>query len=134
MYCSKFHKCGSALQACPKVPNSARDHNECYNPDPEAIACLNRMDQKSELFAQSLYKEEALNLNKHPFDFNMTHLRCQDNIWIPWTWDGFQKLAQTETCQSNSGKQVHGMLLWNLVLRDMGFEGRDLIPVDYLEA
>ena len=134
MYCSKFHKCGSALQACPKVPNSARDHNECYNPDPEAIACLNRMDQKSELFAQSLYKEEALNLNKHPFDFNKTHLRCQENNWIPWTWEELYILYYTETCQSNSGKQVRGLVLHDLIIRDMGFKGRDLIPEDYLKV
>ena len=133
MYCSKFHKCGSALQACPKVPNSARDHNECYNPDPEAIACLNRMDQKSELFAQSLYKEEALNLNKHPFDFNKTHLRCQENNWIPWGY-GLDDLVLTKTCQSNSGKQVRGLVLHDLIIRDMGFKGRDLIPEDYLKV
>mgnify|MGYP001502857383 CR=1 FL=1 len=125
--------CGNGVQTCPKVPNSARDHNECYNPDPEAIACLNRMDQKSELFAQSLYKEEALNLNKHPFDFNKMHLRCQENNWIPWNGLGLDELVYTKTCQSNSGKQVGGQVLLELLLRDMGFKGRDLIPEDYLK-
>ena len=128
--------CGNGVQTCPKVPNSARDHNECYLPKAGLIGCLNRMDQKSELFAQSLYKEEALNLNKHPFNFNKTHLRCQENNWIQWTVSGLKGLGElisTETCQSNSGKQLRGNVLHDLILRDMSFKGRDLISIWYLK-
>ena len=128
-YCSKFHKCGSYNPLCPKVPNSARDHNECYQPKAGVFSCLNRMDKYPDIFNQSLYKEEPLNLNKHPFEITDTHLRCQKNYWIPWTEDyGLRQLYDTISCQSNRGKEVVGKVLHNLLMRDMGFKRRHLIP------
>ena len=133
-YCSKFHKCGKDYQACPKVPNSVRHQTECYSPKAGLISCLNRMDKASDLFNQSLYKEEPLNLNKLQFNFTKTHLQCQENHWIPWTGYGLNELYTTTTlCYSNSGKRVSGFVLWKLLIRDMGFNGRNFIPDDYLK-
>ena len=131
-YCSKFHKCGSALLVCSKVPNSARDHNECYQPKVGVFSCLNRMDKASDLFTQSLYKEEPLNLNKLNLTFTKTHLQCQENHWIPWTEDGLDGLWTTK-CYSNNRKRVSGYVLRNLLIRDMGFKGRKFIPKYYLK-
>ena len=120
--------CGSEWQACPKVPNSTRDQTECYDPKAGVFGCLNRMDKFSDTFTQSLYKGEPFNLNKLPFNFTETHIRCQENNWIPWTEDGLSELRWTKSCQSNSGKTVGGMVLHDLLIRDMGFKGRHLIP------
>lgn len=125
--------CGDEYQACPKVPNSVRHHNECYRQPKEGLfSCLNRMDKYPDMFTQSLYKEEPLNLNKLQFNFTKTHLQCQENHWIPWTWDGFRELYSTK-CHSNNRKRVSGQILWNLLIRDMGFKGRKFIPDDYLK-
>ena len=132
-YCSKFHMCGY-IPACPKVPNSVRDQTECYAPKPGLFSCLNRMDKYPDMFNQSLYKEEPLNLNQLNFNFNETHLQCQENHWIPWTWDGLNKLIYTKSCYSNNRKRVSGLVLWNLLIRDMGFKGRKFIPDGYLKA
>ena len=132
-YCSKFHKCGSNYQACPKVPNSARHQTECYEPKAGVFSCLNRMDKASDLFNQSLYKEEPLNLNQLNLTFTKTHLQCQENHWIPWTRYGLRELYYTKSCHSNSGKKVGGLVLRNLLIRDMGFKGRKFIPDRYLK-
>ena len=121
-YCSKFHMCGY-IPACPKVPNSARHQTECYTPTAGLFSCLNRMDKYLDMFNQSLYKEEPLNLNQLNFNFNETHLQCQENHWIPWTWDGLDKLITTK-CHSNNGRILGGLVLRNLLIRDMGFKGR----------
>ena len=125
--------CGNRFQACPKVPNSARHHNECYQPKADVFGCLNRMDKASELFNQSLYKEEPLNLKKLNLTFNEPHFQCQENHWIPWTKYGLEKLWSTKICQPNSGKKVNGLVLGNLLIRDMGFKGRKFIPDGYLK-
>ena len=133
-YCSKFHKCGNEYQACPKVPNSVRHQTECYLPNAGQFNCLNRMGKASDLFNQSLYKEEPLNLNKLQFNFNETHLQCQENHWIPWTRHGMDELYSAKSCQSNNnGKKVGGLVLWNLLIRDMGFKGRKFISEDILK-
>ena len=133
-YCSKFHICGE-YPACPKVPNSVRDQTECYEPKAGLFSCLNRMDKYPDMFTQSLYKEEPLNLNQLDFSYNDTNLQCQENKWIPWTWDGLNKeLYYTISCQPNSGKKVGGQVLWELLIRDMGFEGRKFIPVGPLRG
>ena len=126
--------CGSQYQVCPKVPNSVRDQNECYRPKEGLFGCLNRMDKASDIFNQSLYKEEPLNLNQLDFSYNDTHLQCQENKWIPWTRDGLNKeLYYTKYCQTNSGKKVSGLVLENLLIRDMGFKGRKFMPKYYLK-
>ena len=132
-YCSKFHMCGYRFQACPKVPNSVRHQTECYNPKAGLFSCLNRMDKYPDMFNQSLYKEEPLNLNKLNFSFNDTHLQCQENHWIPWTRYGLNELWDTKLCKTNSGKKVSGLVLRNLLARDMGFKGRKFIPDNYLK-
>ena len=132
-YCSKFHICGYQLQACPKVPNSVRHQTECYKPKAGLFSCLNRMDKASDLFNQSLYKEEPLNLNQLNLTFNETHLQCQENHWIPWTWHELNKLYYTKSCYSNNRKRVSGLVLWKLLIRDMGFKGRKFIPDAYLK-
>ena len=133
-YCSKFHKCGNGYQACPQVPNSVRNQTECYNPKAGLFSCLNRMDKYPDLFNQSLYKEEPLNLNKLKFEFNDTHLHCQEKNWIPWTWLGLSKLTDfgAKPCHSTHGIKVGARVLWTLLIRDLGFKGRHLIPVDFL--
>ena len=131
-YCLKFHKCGSDDQACPKVPNSARHQTECYLPKVGVFSCLNRMDKASDLFTQSLYKEEPLNLNKLKLTFNDTHLQCQENHWIPWTRRGLIELYSTKSCYSNNRQRVSGSVLWNLLIRDMGFKGRKFILPKFL--
>ena len=134
-YCSKFHMCGRDYQACPKVPNPARHQTECYRPKAGVFSCLNRMDKASDLFNQSLYKEEPLNLNQLNFNFNETHLQCQENHWIPWTsYRRLHKLWNTKFCKTNSGKKVSGQVLGNLLIRDMGFKGRKFIPDGYLKT
>ena len=131
-YCSKFHKCGN-YPACPKVPNSARHQTECYEPKAGVFSCLNRMDKASDLFNQSLYKEEPLNLNKLQFNFNETHLQCQENHWIPWTEDGLTELYYTKSCHSNNGRILGGLVLRKLLIRDMGFKGRKFISEYFLK-
>ena len=126
-YCSKFHKCGSYNPLCPKVPNSARDHNECYTSKAGVFSCLNRMDKYPDLFNQNLYEKEPLNLEKLSFEFNNTHLQCQEKKWIPWTGIGFFELGKTKSCQSKKGNEVGGFELYNLFFRDMGFKNRSLI-------
>ena len=125
--------CGSDYQACPKVPNSVRHHNECYKPKTGLFSCLNRMDKYPDMFTQSLYKEEPLNLNQLNLTFTKTHLQCQENHWIPWTRDGLIELYYTKSCYSNNRKRVSGLVLRNLLLRDMGFKGRKFIPDGYLK-
>ena len=125
--------CGHAHHPCPKVPKSARNHNECYSPKPGVFSCLNRMDKYPDLFNQSLYKEEPLNLNQLNFTFTETHFQCQEIHWISWTSDGIIELYNTKSCHSNNGKKVGGYVLWNLLIRDMGFKGRKFIPPDFLE-
>ena len=125
--------CGGQLQACPKVPNSVRHHNECYQPKAGLFSCLNRMDKYPDLFNQSLYKEEPLNLNQLNLTYNDTHLQCQENHWIPWTRDGLRELYYTKSCYSNNRKRVSGLVLWKLLIRDMGFKGRKFIPDGYLK-
>ena len=123
--------CGKYYSECPKVPNSVRDHTGCFEPKAEVFNCLNRMDKYPDIFLnQSLYIEEPLNLNKLQFEFNDTHLRCRENNWIPWTDDGLDELWLTKFCQS--WKEVRGQVLYTLLIRDMGFKGRHLIPVEYL--
>ena len=125
--------CGSQYQVCPKVPNSVRDQNECYRPKAGLFSCLNRMDKYPDLFNQSLYKEEPLNLNKLNLTFNDTHLQCQENHWIPWTsYRRLHKLWNTKFCKTNSGKKVSGQVLGNLLIRDMGFKGRKFILPKFL--
>ena len=131
-YCSKFHMCGY-IPACPKVPNSVRHQTECYEPKEGLFSCLNRMDKASDLFNQSLYKEEPLNLNELNLSFNDTHLQCQENHWIPWADYGLDELWITKFCKTNSGKKVSGLVLRNLLIRDMGFKGRKFIPDDELK-
>ena len=125
--------CGNIYQACPKVPNSVRHHNECYEPKEGLFSCLNRMDKASDLFNQSLYKEEPLNLNQLNLTYNDTHLQCQENHWIPWAGFGLDELELTKSCHSNNGRKVGGQVLWELLIRDMGFEGRKFIPDGYLK-
>ena len=125
--------CGSQYQVCPKVPNSVRHHNECYVPKEGLFSCLNRMDKASDLFNQSLYKEEPLNLNQLNLTFNETHFQCQENHWISWTWDGMDELIRAKSCHSNNGKKVGGLVLWELLISDMGFKGRKFIPDDFLK-
>ena len=132
-YCSKFHKCGSKYQACPKVPYSVRHQTECYTPKVGVFSCLNRMDKYPDFFNQSLYQEEPLNLNKLPFEFNKTHLRCQENKWFRWKIRALKYLVYTKSCQSKRGKEVAGRILYNLITRDMGFKGRHLIPKYHLK-
>ena len=156
--------CGSSYQACPKVPESAREHNECYTPKAGVFSCLNRMDKFSDIFTQNLYKKgivlsdgAPLNLNKLPFEIlHDKYLRCQENNliefdpynpyfdrgWGPkpntttpsnsWAGIGIDVLRNTKSCQSKSGKKVDGLVLFNLLIRDMGFKGRHLIRVEYL--
>ena len=88
------------------------------------------MDKASDLFNQSLYKEEPLNLNQLNLTFNETHLQCQENHWIPWTWDGMEELEATKSCKANSGKKVSGRVLEELLIRDMGFQGRGIQYVE----
>ena len=125
--------CGSEWQACPKVPNSTRDQTECYDPKAGVFGCLNRMDKYPDMFNQSLYKEEPLNLNQLNLTFNETHFQCQENHWIPWTWGGLSELYDTKSCHSNNGRILGGLVLRNLLIRDVGFKGRNFIPDDYLK-
>ena len=118
-YCSKFHMCGYRFQACPKVPNSVRHQTECYEPKEGLFSCLNRMDKASDLFNQSLYKEEPLNLNKLQFNFTKTHLQCQENHWIPWTWGGFGELIYINSCHTNNGKKLGGLVLSTALVSKM---------------
>ena len=94
---------------------------------------MNRMDKASDLFNQSLYKEEPLNLNQLNLTFNETHFQCQENHWISWTWDGMDELVSAKSCHSNNGKKVGGLVLWELLISDMGFKGRKFIPDDFLK-
>jgi len=122
------------IPACSKVPNSVRHQNECYRQPKEGLfSCLNRMDKYPDMFNQSLYKEDPLNLNQLNFTFTKTHLQCQENHWIPWTWGGLTELYYTKSCYSNNRKRVSGEVLWKLLIRDMGFKGRKFIPDRHLK-
>ena len=119
-YCSAFHMCGTR-RVCPKVPEFSRPPTECYyEPKPEMFSCLNRMDKYPEIFAQSLYREDPLKLNKD-FMFNSSGIQCNGDKLIPWTWKQLYDIRIPLPCQSKTGRNIS---ITELLIRDMGFKGR----------
>ena len=90
------------------------------------------MDKHPEMFAQRLYREDPLKLNKD-FTFNSSGIPCDSDKFILWTKEGlFHLQNNVPSCQSKTGRKISGFDLWTLLLRDMGFKGRKHIPADYL--
>ena len=139
------HQCGSGpffamnYQACPTtVPNGTRHSAECYaKQGPHSFQCLNRMDEYPSMFQQEVNKhkelEESLSLNKH-LDYNDTGVLCSEKDVIAWTYIENVLVIPYCTSKHSKNRQIAGATIYELLIRDFGFEGRKHIPESWLQS
>ena len=142
-FCSTERSCSPRWYTmCLGGPNEDKfPHFECqakgYFSD-NAFNCLNRIDKSHVLFKQPLYvesKPRGFNMNQNlDFDEDGIHCNSKDNNFtIKWNFLRFKIYYDKTNCHLIDGKEIGWLKLWESLIRDRGFKGRQFIPSDFFK-
>ena len=134
-YCTNYHQCGARYQVCPQVPNSTRKHTECYYGSTIGrFNCLNRMEkQHPGIFNQRIYKVGDKFLLNRDLNFIDTGVICNGEKFFPWNSLYGGRADDVCISKNDPGRSILWAKLFQLIVKDFGFQGRNYIPTSLIK-
>ena len=121
---------------CPGIKHHQTEHNECQRYEDlekkQFFRCLDRSDIGPAMFQQPIFRKgtaELPNLSNQ-LDFNKEGFHCTKEIFLKWNYDELDHLwfADIKECTLKNSKTIAAEVLFQLLVTDLSFKGRHLIP------
>ena len=135
-YCSKSHSCHKSFYSmCPGRKHQQVEHIECQNSDDlsknQMFGCLDRSDIGSAMFQKTIFRKGTAklpNLSTH-LDYNKRGFHCNKEFFVEWNYWQLGRLHWfIKECILKNSKKIEAEVLLQLLVTDLSFKGRDLIP------
>ena len=136
-YCSKTHSCHYSLfTMCPGIKHHQAEHNECQNyvdlEKKHFFKCLDRSDIGPAMFQQTIFRKGTAELpNLSTFlHFDNSGFHGTEDIFVGWTYEELRRLwnGDRKECTLKNSKTIEETVLFQLLVTDLSFKGKHLIP------
>ena len=126
---------------CPGIKLHQAEHNECqYYEDLEKkqfFRCLDRSDIGPAMFQQTIFWKETAelpNLSTY-LNFNKKGFHCTKDIFVEWKYKELLHLWEVgiKECNLKHSKTIAIEVLSQLLVTDLSFKGRHLIPQQFID-
>ena len=127
---------------CPGRKHQQVEHIECQRADDlsknQMFGCLDRSDIGSAMFQKTIFRKGTAklpNLSTH-LDYNKRGFHCNKKIFVEWKYDELRLLryGNIKECILKKSKKIEVEVLLQLLVTDLSFKGRDLIPQFFMDV
>ena len=125
---------------CPGIKHHQTEHNECQHykdlKKKQFFRCLDRSDIGPAMFQQTIFRKrtaELPNLSKN-LDFDKKGFHCTKDIFVEWNYDELIRFwnGDIKECDLKHSKTIEVEVLVRLLVTDLSFKGRHLIPKKFI--
>ena len=127
---------------CPGIKHHQTEHNECQCYEDlkkkQFFRCLDRSDIGPAMFQQTIFRKETAELPNlsNQLDFNKEGFHCTKDIFLEWNYDELESLwfgsGGFKKCDLKHSKTIEAKVLFQLLVTDLSFKGRHLIPQEFI--
>ena len=162
-YCMKHHRCHYKpfYTMCPTIDGlPPKQHIECQHPNhlqnKQYFHCVDRSDVGHAMFERLVFRDthdSKLPLLSEKLMYNQSGIICSKNTFITWTFEDLfnfelmfdtqlrqtlqipynKKFINVKYCYLKDNSKIDRGILIRLLLSDLSFKGRHLIPPDWLD-
>ena len=124
---------------CPGIKGHKAKHIECRNRrylnKKQFFQCLDRSDIGPAMFRKTIFRKETAELPNLSIklDYNDTGIHCNDKVFLDWTRLHPLYYGIDGGCLLKDGKRLESEVLMRLLVTDLSFEGRRLIPPKWIK-